>query len=275
VDYDDGRAIGFASEPKAGVDMRLAPFKKGNWKYYTLADDLPGTQVRGLQLSPEGSLWCGTSAGAARFDGAEFHTYAGEDGPGGNSIWAVHRDAEGVLWFGTFGGVTRFDGSTWSSFTKADGLGGNSVSAIAQAGDGPIWLCTDGGVTRYVRRKAKPKSPKLSVQLDQDYQDLEEVPAITSGRRVRFNFAVVDLKTGAEQRRFRTLIARGRLSQPELEARTDWQPATRLAQHEWRAETAGPHTFAVQYVDRDLNYSAPTFFTMNVAPPWYANARLS
>src|SRR5262249_24907257 len=34
----------------------------------------------------------------------------------------------------------------------------------------------------------------------------------------------------------------------------------------------GDYTLAVQYIDRDLNYSPPALVHMEIVPPWYANA---
>jgi signal transduction histidine kinase len=34
---------------------------------------------------------------------------------------------------------------------------------------------------------------------------------------------------------------------------------------------SGTYTFALQYIDRDLNYSKPTLITLKVSPVWYAN----
>ena len=41
---------------------------------------------------------------------------------------------------------------------------------------------------------------------------------------------------------------------------------------DWQTNRAGAYTFAVQYIDRDLNYSKPTVLTLKVSPVWYANA---
>ena len=51
-----------------------------------------------------------------------------------------------------------------------------------------------------------------------------------------------------------------------------WDPATRETEFEWQTNRAGTYTLAVQYIDRDLNYSPPTVLTLKVTPVWYANA---
>ena len=48
--------------------------------------------------------------------------------------------------------------------------------------------------------------------------------------------------------------------------------ATRETQFDWQTNRAGTYTFAVQYIDRDLNYSPPTVLKLKVSPVWYANA---
>jgi signal transduction histidine kinase len=40
----------------------------------------------------------------------------------------------------------------------------------------------------------------------------------------------------------------------------------------WNAPETGEHTLAVQYIDRDLNYSTPTLVPLRIVPPWYLNA---
>src|SRR5207245_2339138 len=40
----------------------------------------------------------------------------------------------------------------------------------------------------------------------------------------------------------------------------------------WNAAETGEHTVAVQYIDRDLNYSTPTLVPLRIVPPWYLNA---
>jgi PAS domain S-box-containing protein len=39
-------------------------------------------------------------------------------------------------------------------------------------------------------------------------------------------------------------------------------------------DKAWAYTLAVQYIDRDLNYSKPTLAVLTVVPPWYLNARI-
>src|SRR5262249_55961839 len=47
---------------------------------------------------------------------------------------------------------------------------------------------------------------------------------------------------------------------------------TRERQYEWNAPAVGDYSLAVQYIDRDLNYSPPALVHMAIVPPWYANA---
>src|SRR5207244_8827237 len=37
----------------------------------------------------------------------------------------------------------------------------------------------------------------------------------------------------------------------------------------------GNYTFAIQYVDVDLNYSVPVAVVLNIVPLWYANPRIA
>jgi hypothetical protein len=50
-----------------------------------------------------------------------------------------------------------------------------------------------------------------------------------------------------------------------------WEPASTETEREWTTREPGFWTFAVQFIDRDLNYSKPTLAVVNVALPWHAN----
>ena len=118
VNHDGGQPIRFAGERKSGIDFHVAPFKKGTWRSYTLADGVPGPFVRNLLATPGGDLWFTTLGGVARFDGSQFTTYSTEDGLGGDNVWAMLRDPDGTIWFGGNGGLTRFDGKNWKTWTR-------------------------------------------------------------------------------------------------------------------------------------------------------------
>ncbi|MEK7685195.1 MAG: two-component regulator propeller domain-containing protein, partial [Verrucomicrobiota bacterium] len=229
-----------------------------------------------------------------------------------NMVQCVYRDRHNVLWFGTKAGATRFDGAVWSTLTKADGLAGSDVRTICEDKSGALWFGTDRGVTRYVAPRVPAPPPRVTVLLDKTYEPGAALPSIERGRRVDLKIDVADYKTRSELRRFRWQVVPGRPTAEALRDSKTWQPAheprssgresapsefqrsqSRLTsaatfqglqgansgwrvltepQFHWNAPETGEHTLAVQYIDRDLNYSTPTLLPLRIVPPWYLNA---
>ncbi len=265
-----------------------------------------------MSIDRDDSLWIATDAGAVRFDGQELMRITKSKGQLANSfVQCVYRDRRGVLWFGTRAGATRFDGAVWSTLTKADGLAGSDVRTICEDQSGALWFGTDRGVTRYVAPRIPAPPPRVTVLLDQTYQPGEALPSIDRGRRVDLKINVADYKTRSELRRFRWQVVAGRPTAEALRDSKNWQEPEGRARHSvravpgdgparrarsdapyqpenhdtnsgwqvltepqfvWNAPETGEHTLAVQYIDRDLNYSPPTLVPLRIVPPWYLNA---
>jgi ligand-binding sensor domain-containing protein len=68
---------------------------------------LPSNYVHAVALAPDGSLWFGTTDGAANFDGSDWTTYQVRDGLINAEVFDVYVEPDGVVWFATAGGVTR------------------------------------------------------------------------------------------------------------------------------------------------------------------------
>ena len=208
-----------------------------------------------------------------RFDGKELTRITKSKGRlANNRIWCVYRDRRGVFWFATGAGATRFDGVVWSTLTKADGLAGNDVRTICEDKSGALWFGTDRGVTRYVVPYGPAQSPRVTVLLDKTYEPGAVLPSIERGRRVDLKISVTDYKTRSEFRRFRWQAVAGRTTAEALRDSKTWQPVLTEPQFVWNAPATGEHTLAVQYIDRDLNYSLPTLVPLRIVPPWYLNA---
>ncbi len=258
--------------------------------------------VFGLFIDRDDSLWIATDEGAFQFDGKELTRITKSKGQLVNNIvQCVYRDRQKVLWFGTRTGASRFDGAVWSTLTKADGLAGSDVRTICEDKSGALWFGTDRGVTRYVAPRVAAPAPRVTVLLDKTYEPGEALPSIERGRRVDLKIAVADYKTRSELRRFRWQVVAGRptaealrdsrtwqlepgsagvragegvKSQPagrDVGARRGWQVLTE-PQFVWNAPETGEHTLAVQFIDRDLNYSLPTLVPLRIVPPWFLNA---
>ena len=230
-------------------------------------------RVVSLSIDRDDSLWIASEAGAVRFDGKELTRIAKSKGRLANDVvFCVYRDRRGVLWFGTLAGATRYDGAVWSTLTTADGLASGEVRAICEDKSGALWFSTDRGVTRYVVPRGLAPPPRVTVLLDKTYEPGAVLPSIERGRRMDVKLNVADYKTRTELRRFRWQVVPGRPTAEALRDSKTWEPALTEPQFVWHAPETGEHTLAVQYIDRDLNYSMPTMVTLRIVPPWYLNA---
>jgi signal transduction histidine kinase len=226
-----------------------------------------------LYIDRDDALWIGWDAGAVRFDGRDFMRITKSAGLSNNIVQCVYRDGHGTLWFGTRGGASRFDGAVWSTLTKADGLASSVVQTICQDHSAALWFGTDRGVTRYTPPTATAPSPRVTAVLDKTFEPGAALPPIERGRRVEFKLDVVDLKTHRELRRFRWQVFPGKAAAEALREIKTGQILSE-PQFAWNAAEAGECTLAVQYIDRDMNYSPLALVPLTVFTPWYANARV-
>src|SRR5206468_2156857 len=157
----------------------------------------------------------------------------------------------------TLAGATRFDGNVWSTLTTRDGLIGNQVGTICEDKEGAIWLGTERGITRYQRPLGSASRPTVAVEIDKNFEKISELPAILRGRRVTFHVEVGDHKTRAENRRFRYRFDSGSPAAAQSKQIKDWSAPQKETQFEWSTNRVGNYLLAVQYIDRDLNYSEP------------------
>ncbi|RPJ02889.1 MAG: hypothetical protein EHM39_00840, partial [Chloroflexi bacterium] len=92
----------------------------------------------------DGSIWFGTSAGAAQLAGGRWYTYTAQLPSA--SLRTIMIDLDRARWFGTDAGVAWFDGATWETYTNENsGLPGSRVNTIAQDMDRSIWFGGEGG----------------------------------------------------------------------------------------------------------------------------------
>ncbi|MEO8352919.1 MAG: response regulator, partial [Chthoniobacteraceae bacterium] len=252
-----------------------APTGTGTWTEFTDANGLPtdegNTSVRALLTLEDGSLLAGTLFGARHFDGQQFLPWP-SDVPRLQNIRIFHaeRDAEGGLWLATAEGVFHTDGTAWSILDMRDGLQENAINRMHRAADGTVWIGSwNKGLVRYRPSNHTPLSPVLAAQTDLDYTGVAALPAITTGQRVTFKFDVVDFYTPLEKRQYRWQLFQG--SRDEAQLTGGWNPPGTETQLEKSFDQPGAWTLAVQFIDRDLNYSPPTLATFHVVQPWHEN----
>jgi signal transduction histidine kinase/CheY-like chemotaxis protein/ligand-binding sensor domain-containing protein len=221
----------------------------------------------------EGSYLVGTqNDGVARFDGKTFEVVqtAGKDRLSDSWVWNIFRDSKGVLWFMGGEGATRWDGKVWSTLSIPDGLSGRQIRWIGEGPNGIYWFATDNGLTRYQPSTNKPSSPRIEIAAAQDYKDREDLPPIDVDQRISFKYSVTDFRTRSETRRYRRQVTPGILTATSLPD-SKWEEGTSSTQSEWVPDKAGDYTVAIQYVDRDLNYSDPTIRHLHITLPWIKN----
>jgi signal transduction histidine kinase/CheY-like chemotaxis protein/ligand-binding sensor domain-containing protein len=241
---------------------------------FAATNGLPDAEVRNLLPLDDGSVLVATMEGVVRFAGDKFTPW-----PANNArlntvrCFDMTRDTEGRIWFGTAEGVFFTDGTAWTKLDERDGLPENAVNRVHRAADGGVWLgFWNRGLARYTPRKTTPRAPVLSVLTDREYTDLAKLPAVTVAQRVTFNFGVVDFDTAPGKRQFRWQVVKGIKGEGDLSP--NWQAPGEQAHLEWLFPEPGPWTVAVQFIDRDLNYSKPVLATLTVVLPWHANAKI-
>jgi signal transduction histidine kinase/CheY-like chemotaxis protein len=232
-----------------------------------------GGSVRGIQSLPDGSVIVATMGGPILFDSKSENASAwptNNSDLAGLRCYDVTRDAAGRLWLATAKGVYFTDGTNWSKLDHRDGLPEDLVKRVAFGRQGIVWLGGwTKGVALYRPVNRRPKSPSITIQADREYTDLNALPRFTAGDRVTFRFGTVDYVTVPEKRQYRWQMVKGTPSAAELDQ--GWGPASTRTDMEWAGKEAGDWTLAVQFIDRDLNYSLPTLAVLKVVLPWQAN----
>ena len=222
----------------------------------------------------DGMIWLGTPEGIYRYDGQRVSLFPQpREGLKARSINSIYEDSRNRLWFGTPGGASCFDGQLWSNLDTRDGLAGDEIRTIVEDQRGDFWFGTKDGLTRYRPRQVTPQTPSIAVQTGrpQPYHDLTALPPITTGQRVTLHFDVTDLWTVPAKRQYRYQMAEGAKTAADFKASSAWQESTSTPSWDWTPTRPGRYTFALQFIDRDLNRSEPGVVMLSVVPPWFAN----
>jgi len=228
---------------------------------FTTRDGLPDIHINVIYQDFDNTIWLGTDGdGVLRYHNQKFTNLTMKDGLSGNRVLAIHRSNDNKIWFGTHGaGVSCYDGIAWSSLDTRDGLVGNTVKSIHQDADGLLWFGMNDGLTHYRPGTTQPKAFITSVKIEKStYTDLAAIPSVTVGDDVIIEYSAIDLRTIPEKRQYRYYIK-------ELDS--NWRKPTKSAQFEWTPEKPGTYIFAVQAIDRDLNYSEPASMELTIKQP--------
>ncbi|HUR59741.1 MAG TPA: response regulator, partial [Opitutaceae bacterium] len=234
--------------------------------------NLRASPVWALLVTADGKILGSTWMGPQIFDGQKFQSYPNREARLSHvqtSGLAEGRDRRVRL--ATHEGLFTLDGVATASLDARDGLPDTQISAVRETADGTVWLGLyfGHGLARYRPLRRAPNAPAVTVQTDRDYADLAALPRLLTGQRVTFKFDVVDFRTAPEKRQYRWQIFQGARDEKELAA--NWRSPDIATQLEQAFAQAGAWTLAVQFIDRDLNYSKPTLAVIHVALPWHAN----
>lgn len=154
----EGQPVDFdPQKPLTNLTCRLAPFKKGRWRSFGVADGLPSPIVRALLPESDGTLWVGTADGVARFDGKQFVPWTIAEPARSSTVFNLHRDRQGILWACTARGVARYDGKKWVlRYSTKQGLPDAPWLAMAFDSSGAMWVTGVRGAYRLQGERFEP-----------------------------------------------------------------------------------------------------------------------
>ncbi len=234
-------------------------------------DGLPDDYGAALAVGRDNAVWIGGARGLTRYASTGFTQYNRRAEGGGERVSGIHVDSRGFLWAGSRTGVRFHDGTQWSRLDTHDGLPSNDVRGIAEDSDGGIWFCTDKGVTRYHRRTRPPPSPTLAISNPRTPESTDRLASLSTDETGTFVLGLTELRTVPENRLFRWCVLEGRVRPDSIPSDALWSRVQRSMPISWTTHRAGTYTMAVQFIDRDLNYSRPAVLSFVAETPWFRN----
>jgi signal transduction histidine kinase/ligand-binding sensor domain-containing protein/DNA-binding response OmpR family regulator len=247
-----------------------------HWATFNQTNGLPQDGTTCILVDRKDRVWIGTrSSGVARYDGSRWKVWDEFDGLARNYVADIKEDRDGLIWLAQGNAVSVFDGTAWSSLDERDGLSIDCRTLLPES-DGSMWLGGRGGLQRYTRQHTELAAPTLRLtgdKLEQSGSALQP-PAIKQGTRLTFEFAAQDFLTDPAKLQFRYLMSEGNLTAEALKKDAAWSAPTTQRRLEWSTNRVGTYSVAVQFIDRDLNYSKPALATITIVPFWYRNAAI-
>lgn len=113
-----------------------------SWKYYSVSDGLPQTQVYCLFQDSQGIIWIGTKGGLSKFDGIEFENFTSKNGLNFDFVTRFQEDGKGGMYIGTKLGANHFKDGKIKPLT-IPGAAGVSFYLVDKLGH--IWLNENRG----------------------------------------------------------------------------------------------------------------------------------
>ncbi len=260
--------IWFASGFRVSSPFQL---RAGTVTQWTSKTGLDNDLVRSLYADSDSSVWMASLRGVFRFNSQTQKSEWFEVAGGGSltGVASIFRDSKGRVWFGTHTGLAGFDGGAWTILDRRDGYPGGEVYAIEEGVDGALWLATDNGLVRFRPTVRALPAPQLDLRSGAAENGQNGPRSFMAGERVEIGCRIVDLMTVAAKRQLRYRVE----DTEHREASTNWTTISG-ADFPWQTNRPGEYRVTVQYIDRDLNYSAPARVLLAVVPLWYQNPRV-
>ena len=122
--------------------------------HWTVQEGLPGRIITSLAQTPDGYLWCGSTSGLARYDGAKFTVFYPEDVPALErlQVFELSCDRAGRLWIvGAKGELVVYEHGQFRRLGETDGIPPDQAGKCGEAREGDFWLKgrTDDRFYRY------------------------------------------------------------------------------------------------------------------------------
>jgi signal transduction histidine kinase/ligand-binding sensor domain-containing protein len=136
------------------TNQGLFKLTDGKMTAYTMADGLPGNEIRVVHEDREGNVWFGVSGGLAKWQGGKFVSYEGEEKFKDEHVLAIHEDQEGTLWIGTYdNGLRRLKQGKFTNYKIENGLFNNEVFQIIEDAQENFWISSNKGIYRVNKRQ--------------------------------------------------------------------------------------------------------------------------
>jgi signal transduction histidine kinase/CheY-like chemotaxis protein/ligand-binding sensor domain-containing protein len=250
------------------TEKSIRRFKDGMFAEYSLRGGAPW----GFLAAPDGRVYAASWLGPELFDGERFRTWpADRSRLSGLSVNGFAQRPGGHLRIATIQGLYSHDGTAFTTLDERDGLPESRFRTVHETAGGEVWLAHErsSGLIRYRPLQRPPGAPVVTILTGRRQVERESPLRLFAHQRATFKFDAVDLRTVPAKRQYRWQLYQGERDEKSLAA--GWSPPGTLTELEQAFDKPGAWTLAVQYLDRDLNYSPPSFVPLRVVIPWHEN----
>jgi len=107
-------------------------------------------QINSTVLDKDGTLWCATEGGVAKYDGSKWTKYTTIDGLLANQTTSIVMDSTNNIWVSLNQGISKFNGTRWINYVPNIPFNINGFpTVIASDKFGNIWYGTFDGLFKF------------------------------------------------------------------------------------------------------------------------------